>query len=151
MFLHVCPLTQAPVTQRTSVLLHYDVVACSIDTVVIQVSHAVLETELFKTRNLSEDIVQNTPVINRLGQSHFLDSDSLWLSHTRRNLIDNTVSAFRQFYPSLPVSVQLEVEKRRAQQLQQSLACELRISTFHLLEQARHNVLVLLVAQMEMQ
>ena len=116
-------LAKTPLTQRPRVLLHHDIVARLIDSIVEEVGDAWFEAELLQAGDLREDVVEHTSVRDGLRQAHLLDSDALWLCKLGLTFVHYAVLSCCQLPPALAVIVERNVEERGTHQFQEPDTC----------------------------
>lgn len=71
-------LLAPPVAEGASVLFHYDVVGLPVDSVVVKICDAFLESELFQTSDLCEYVMKHASVGDVAWHVHLLDGHWIW-------------------------------------------------------------------------
>lgn len=102
---HFSRLLEPPIAQGATVPLHHDIVVLVVYAIVIEVSHTGLKPKFFQTRDFSENVVQDTAVMDCFGKLHLLDSNVLGLCELGFAFIDDSIRSFCQFLPSLAVTI----------------------------------------------
>jgi len=69
-----------PLPQRAIVALHHDVVRVSVHSVVVEIRDAGLQAKFLQAGDLREDVVEDAPVVDGLGEKELLDRDILGLN-----------------------------------------------------------------------
>jgi hypothetical protein len=119
-----------PLPQRAIVPLHHDVVRVSIDPVVIEVRDAGLQTKFLQAGDLREDIMEDAPIVDGLGEEELLDGDILGLNEVGLALVNLGIGSFCYLLPVFSMVVEADVKERGAYQLQEANSCQRRLYLF---------------------
>jgi hypothetical protein len=87
-------LLKSPIFYGSCILFHDDVVAAVVYTIVVKIRDTWFKPKLLKAGDLSEDVMQDTTVLDRLRQVHLLDSYCLWLPQVGLALVNYTIGSF---------------------------------------------------------
>ena len=109
-FIQALGLIHSPLPERASIALHYDVIRVAINTVIIQIWNAWLKTKLLQAGNLSENVVQDTSVIDWLWQEELFDRNWLRLRQIGLTFKHFRIGTFCDLFPIFTVVVEANVE-----------------------------------------